>query len=335
MDYVIAEQWWAQPDSNRRHPPCKGGALPTELWARRQATDWSCRLHLMGQERAGNLPNMPTVAQVQAAVQGRYPVELAADWDAVGLVCGDPRAQVNLALLAVDPDPKVIDEVIALGAQMLIVHHPLLLRPVHGVAATDEKGRTIHRLITSGIALLTAHTNADHADPGVSDALAEALGLTELRPLDPLAPGSHEGTGRVGVLPEALTLTEFASLVAERLPDTAHGVRVARGVDCADLSVCTVRTVAVCGGAGDSLLGLTGDVDVYVTADLRHHRAGEHLAEGGCALVDVAHWASEWPWLTQLQAFLATDLPDLRTVVSTVRTDPWDAWLPSSSEEQS
>lgn len=282
----------------------------------------------MGRGRAGNLPNMPTVAEVQAAVERRYPPDLAADWDAVGLVCGEPDAKVHEALLAVDPDPNVIDEAVRLGVQMLIVHHPLLLRPVHGVAATDGKGRTIHRLIRGGIALLTAHTNADHADPGVSDALAEALGLSGLRPLDPIAPGRPEGTGRVGVLAEPMSLADFAELVAERLPSTTHGVRVAGEAQH------MVRTVAVCGGAGDSLLGLTNAADVYLTADLRHHRAGEHLANGGCALIDVAHWASEWPWLTQLQAFLASDLPALRTVVSTVPTDPWDAWVPSSTRER-
>jgi dinuclear metal center YbgI/SA1388 family protein len=283
----------------------------------------------VGQGHGDSLPNMPTVAQVREAVERRYPTALAADWDAVGLVCGDPGAQVNTALLAVDPDPRVIDEAVAVGAQMLIVHHPLLLRPVHGVAATDEKGRTIHRLITSGIALLTAHTNADHADPGVSDALAAVLGLRDLRPLDPITPGSSQGTGRIGVLPEPMTLASFAGVVAAGLPATAHGVRVAGEADQ------QVRTVAVCGGAGDSLLGLTGQADAYVTADLRHHRAGEHRADGGCALIDVAHWASEWPWLRQLQEFLAADLPDLRTVVSTVPTDPWDSWVPSSSEEPS
>jgi len=91
-----------------------------------------------------------------------------------------------------------------------------------------------------------------------------------------------------------------------------------------------VRTVAVCGGAGDSLLGSVGArADVYVTADLRHHRAQDHLAEGGCALIDVAHWASEWPWLQvaaeQLVSDLAQEGMTIIAYCSATPTDPWTA----------
>lgn len=268
-----------------------------------------------------------SVASIQGAIQRRYPPELAADWDAVGLVCGEPGAPVDTVLLAVDPDPRVVDEAIELGAQVIVAHHPLLLRGVHSVAATDAKGRILHRLIRAGIALITAHTNADHADPGVSDALAQVLGVSALRPLDPIAPGSPYGTGRVGELAEALSLADFAARVATRLPRTHHGVRVAG--DGARL----VRRVAVCGGSGDSLLGLAAEcADVYVTSDLRHHRAGEHRNETDCALIDVAHWASEWPWLEQAAQFLVADTAGaVRTVVSTVCTDPWDASIQGSA----
>ena len=88
-------------------------------------------------------------------------------------------------LFAVDPVMTVADEAVEWGADLLVTHHPLFLRPVHGVAATSPKGRLVHRLIGAGVALHVAHTNADSADPGVSDALARALGLGDLRPLDP------------------------------------------------------------------------------------------------------------------------------------------------------
>ena len=66
----------------------------------------------------------------------------------------------------------------------------------------------------------------------------------------------------------------------------------------------------MCGGSGDSLLAIATDMgaDVLVTADLKHHRALEHLEEGGCAIIDVAHWASEWPWLEQAAQLLDSDL---------------------------
>ncbi|MEJ8277897.1 Nif3-like dinuclear metal center hexameric protein [Pseudonocardia sp. DW16-2] len=126
-----------------------------------------------------------TVGDVVAALEAAYPPALAMDWDAVGLVCGDPTEPADRVLFAVDPTPETVDEAITSGAQLLVTHHPLLLRGVHGVGADTPKGALLHRLIRAGVALFTAHTNADVADPGVSDALAAALGLTVSGPLAP------------------------------------------------------------------------------------------------------------------------------------------------------
>ncbi len=123
------------------------------------------------------------VGDALAALNTAYPPGLAADWDAVGLVCGDPADELRSVLVAVDPVPDTVDEAIASGAQLLVAHHPLLLRGVHGVGADTPKGALVHRLVRAGTALFTAHTNADAADPGVSDALAAALGLDVTGPL--------------------------------------------------------------------------------------------------------------------------------------------------------
>ncbi|WP_426561130.1 Nif3-like dinuclear metal center hexameric protein [Angustibacter sp. McL0619] len=127
----------------------------------------------------------PTVADVLAGLDDLYPTASAQDWDAVGLVCGDPDGPVRKILFAVDPTAAVVDEALEWGADLLVVHHPLLLRPVSSVAATSAKGRIVHRLIRGGCALYVAHTNADIAMPGVSDALARVLGLDHLAPLSP------------------------------------------------------------------------------------------------------------------------------------------------------
>jgi putative NIF3 family GTP cyclohydrolase 1 type 2 len=171
------------------------------------------------------------------------------------------------------------------------------------------------------VALYTAHTNADVADPGVSDALAARLGLTGLRPLAPAegaAAGEGRGLGRVGELPEALTLAALTRLAAQRLPATAAGVRAAGDPER------LIRTVAVCGGAGDSFLAVAArsGADAYLCADLRHHPVSEHLAAGGPALLDVAHWASERPWLDDVAAWLR-DAFGVEVLVSDVDTDPW------------
>lgn len=132
------------------------------------------------------------------------------------------------------------------------------------------------------------------------------------------------GTGRVGTLPPGpdgpLTVRAFAERVAEALPGTAGGVRVAGDPDR------EVRRVAVCGGAGDFLLDRVAglDVDAYLTSDLRHHPAAEFVEKQGPALVDVAHWAAEWTWLPVLAERLRAALGnDVETRVSEIVTDPW------------
>ncbi|MGQ0837689.1 Nif3-like dinuclear metal center hexameric protein [Actinokineospora sp.] len=272
---------------------------------------------------------MTTVADAAAALDAAYPPALAESWDAVGLVCGDPADDVTRVLVCVDPVESTVDEAISLGAQLIVAHHPLLLRGVHGVAADTPKGALVHRMVRAGIALFCAHTNADAADPGVSDALAAAIGLTVTGPLNPNADG-RTGIGRLGELPAPEPFAAFVERVARALPATAGGVRAAGDPDR------RVRRVAVSGGAGDSYLAAAtaAGVDAYVTADLRHHPAGEHLAGGDVpALVDVAHWASEWPWCDQAAEILRAALGgSVETVVSTRRTDPWTAQAAGTSD---
>jgi dinuclear metal center YbgI/SA1388 family protein len=267
----------------------------------------------------GNLRSVSlTLADIVGIFEERYNPAWAESWDAVGLVCGDPGAEIRRVLFAVDPVDEVADEALGWGADLIVTHHPLLLRPVHGVPATTPKGRLVHRLIRSGTALFTAHTNADVADPGVSDALARAVGLSgDLRPLSPSPDDPRRGLGRVGELPAPLSLREFAAGAAEGLPATAGGLRVAGDPDA------LIRTVAVCGGAGDSLLAAAraAGADVYLTADLRHHPASEFREAGGTALVDAAHWATEWPWLRDAAGLLGET--NVETRISAAVTDAW------------
>ncbi len=280
-----------------------------------------------------------TLRQVVEVVEGLYPPRWAEGFDAVGLVAGDLEAPVRKVLLAIDPRPEVAAEAITTRADLLLVHHPLFLSAVHSVATDTWGGRVVHDLVRSGCALLTAHTNADSARPGVNDALARVLGLTSLEPLAPMSAdldvppvaAGPRGLGRVGELEHALPLRAFAQVVADALPATAQGVRIAGD------SEAVVRRVAVCGGSGGSLLDRAAEsgADVMVTSDLRHHPASESRdAHHGLALVDVAHWASEWPWLFGAAEQLATALGavdiQVDVDVSRRRTDPWTFHLPSS-----
>jgi dinuclear metal center YbgI/SA1388 family protein len=372
----------------------------------------------------------PRLSDVLDVLDSLYDPQWADVWDKVGLVCGAPDASVERVLLAVDPTPEVVAEAVAYGADLLLVHHPLFLTPVSSIAATTPKGRIVHDLMSHGIALVTAHTNADTPAYGVNEALARAVGVVEPRVLLPtdetaldklvtfvphdaaervrqaitdagagrigdydsctftttgegrfrplagaspvigsvgeqevvaesrieavyprarrpevvaalvaahpydepaydvyeLGAGAVEpsrGHGRIGELAEQVTLREFAVAVAEALPATAHGVRVAGDPDR------LLATVAVGAGAGDSLLELVArtEADAYLTSDLRHHRASEFLQLGGPALVDVAHWAAEWTWLPVAEDRLLAGLKErgdtVDTRVSELVTDPW------------
>ncbi|MGV0635289.1 Nif3-like dinuclear metal center hexameric protein [Mycolicibacillus trivialis] len=372
------------------------------------------------------------LADVIDVLERAYPPRLAQSWDSVGLVCGDPDEPLDSVVIAVDPTAAVVDEVP--DRSLLLAHHPLLLRGVDTVAASTPKGALVHRLIRTGRSLFTAHTNADSASPGVSDALAETLGLTvegvlEPKPADTdtekwviyvprddadavreavFAAGAgrigdyshcswsvtgtgqflpHEGAdpaigsvgsveqvtedrveaiapsrirgrvlaalraahpyeepafdifslvptpadvglGRIATLPEPEPLQRFAARVRSRLPVTTWGVRAAGDPQA------PISRVAVCGGAGDSLLdaAAAAGVQAYVTADLRHHPADEHRRASPVALVDVAHWASEYPWCRQAAGVLRTEFGDRLPVrVSEIRTDPWN--IETAAEE--
>ena len=115
-----------------------------------------------------------------AAVERRYPPVWAEQWDRVGLILGEPDAPVSRVWCVVDVVPETVTEAVDAGADMIIAHHPLLMRGVSSLAPTTYKGWIVHQLIRAGIALYAAHTNADVANPGVSDALAARLGLTAL-----------------------------------------------------------------------------------------------------------------------------------------------------------
>lgn len=270
----------------------------------------------------------PTVGDVLLAIEELWPKSLAEGWDAVGLVAGRSGNRVEKILFTVDPTAEVLDEALAWGAAMIVSHHPLLLKPVSSVAASGFKGEAVHRLIEAGCALVTVHTNGDSAVGGVSDVLADALGLTDVRPLAPATDGlPEEGIGRVGNLETPMPLGTFAEVVFSILPAVAGGVRVAGDKDA------LVRRIAVCGGAGDSLLERvqSAQADVYVTADLRHHPASEvrEAASGGTPyLIDVSHFGSEWLWLTPaadaLNNVLSDQGFDTDIRVSGVNTDPWD-----------
>ncbi|RKR74000.1 Nif3-like dinuclear metal center hexameric protein [Frondihabitans australicus] len=269
---------------------------------------------------------MPSLESVRSVVHDLWPLRGAEPWDSPGLAVGDPGSEVTHIHLAVDAVLETVDEAVAMDADLLLVHHPLLFRGVTTVAGDTTKGAVIQRLIAGGTALLAAHTNADVVTTGTSRVLAAQLGLVEQQPLEPSStdPSGDTGLGIAGRLETPMTLMALARALTDILPPTAGGVRVAGAHDA------VVESVALCGGAGDSLLDnpLVLSSDVYITSDLRHHPASDArelmFLGRGPALVDISHWASEWLWLDTAAAQLRRALPDVEVTISDLRTDPWD-----------
>lgn len=127
---------------------------------------------------------MTSLADLISVLDSHYPQHTAESWDHVGLVCGDPEQPVARALLTVDITGAVVEEAIEVGADVVVAHHPLLLKGIHAVDARDPKGRVLWTAARHGLALYAAHTNADIPDDGVCAALSRAIGLVDLAPLD-------------------------------------------------------------------------------------------------------------------------------------------------------
>ena len=138
-------------------------------------------------------PMAVSLRDVTGLLDGWYDPAWAEPWDAVGLVCGDPDQDVRKILFAVDPGPAVVEEAKVWGADLVVAHHPLLLSAVHSVAATTPKGRIVHELMRVGIALFTAHTNADVPADGVNDSLARAVGIVDPTPVQ----ADRDGTDKI------------------------------------------------------------------------------------------------------------------------------------------
>lgn len=277
-----------------------------------------------------------TVAKVVSAADALWPFHTQESWDASELIVGRPNASVRRIMVAVDPVNSVVQEAVENSIDLLVVHHPLMLGGQTSVAANTYKGRLVHELIEHRIALLACHTNADSARCGVSEILIQACGVSSSVPLQRLEQDPEVGLGRIGTLDTPVTLEQLAQRLAQVVPPTAQGVRVA------GLAGEMIHKVAVCGGAGGSLMetAAAAGADVYVTADLRHHPVSEAReaavygsAAAGLSLIDLSHAASEWLWVPQAVQQLRQKLQQqsyaVEVIASSCRTDPWDFHVPS------
>jgi len=248
-----------------------------------------------------------------------WPLAGAEEWDRPGLTTGNSNQSISKALLSVDVTIEVLSEAKQLGCELVISHHPLLLKGVNSLSEDQLKGELVSFAVKNSIAVYSAHTNADIVVDGVSDILAQELGLANTKPL--IATGDGIGHGRIGKLKSPQSLSDYAKFVSSRLPETSAPVRVA-----GDLNK-IIETVAVVGGAGDSFIPAAAQsgADLLITSDLRHHVVLDAVSDptNPLALIDISHFAAESLWLKPTQITLSKLISEVSFVISSIPTDPW------------
>ncbi len=252
-----------------------------------------------------------------------WPLSGAEEWDRPGLSTGSRNRDVSKVLLSVDVTNSVLNEAKKHGCELVLSHHPVLLKGVSFLAEDQLKGELIAFAIKNDLALYSAHTNADIVAGGVSDTLAEVMGLAGAAPLVETSPGI--GHGRIGKLSKSLMLKEFAKHVQSALPETNAPIRIA-----GDLQR-VIQTVAVVGGAGDSFIGSAqaSGADCLVTSDLRHHVTLDATTDPSkpICLIDISHFAAESLWLEPTAKKLSGLHPEVEFILSKTNTDPWSMSL--------
>lgn len=214
------------------------------------------------------------------------PKNLAESWDNVGLLVGEENVQVTGVLFTLDVTDAVLDEAIAVGANLIIAHHPPLFRGIQTIVDSNLQQRLYIKAIRHGISLYAAHTNLDVVENGMNDWLAKALNLESIDILHidgTLPDGKGYGIGRIGNLSTPILLNDFIDTVTNAYQTS--GIRY--GGDDNRL----IKRVAILGGAGQSYYKDAVDkgADVFVTGDVTYHVAQEML-DAGLALVDAGHY---------------------------------------------
>lgn len=227
------------------------------------------------------------IKNITAVIEAAAPLALQEPYDNSGLIVGCPDDETGSALICVDITEEVLDEAEALGADLVISHHPIIFDPLKKLTGADHVQRIVVRAVRSGIALYASHTNLDNVKDGMSYRLADRLGLGSVRVLSPCAEdGSGNGAGVIGELPAALPATEFI----RQMKDTLH-LKVIRH---SDITPAMAKRVALCTGSGGFLIdtAAAAGADIYVTADLRYNDF--FRADGRLTVCDIGHFESEY-----------------------------------------
>ena len=258
---------------------------------------------------------MATVHDILSFLETLAPHSMKMDWDNVGLLCGSRKQEVTKVLVALDPFEGVCEEAAAIGAQLIVTHHPLIFQALKSITDETSIGRSIQLLCRENISAINAHTNLDCAPGGVNDRLAAALGLKGIEVIDPMgvdANGAEWGLLRKGTVEEQ-PLSDFLPIVKAAL-----GCEGLRYVD----SGKPVRKVAVGGGACASELmdAYRAGCDTFVTSDVKYNQFWD-AKDLEINLIDAGHFYTENPVTACLAEKIASAFPDLEVKISETHRD--------------
>lgn len=256
--------------------------------------------------------------EVMECLEEVSPRSFAESWDNVGLLCGREKKEVSSIYIALDATKEVIEEAKAVGADMLLTHHPMIFQPLKRVAGSHFIGDKILTLAESGMCYYAMHTNFDVM--GMADAVAEQLGLEDRKVLsvtyeDEL---SKEGIGRIGALPVPMTLAECAEYVKNR----CHIGQV----KVYGMPAETIVMAAVCPGSGKSCIedAIRLGADVLITGDIDHHEGIDSI-EQGLAIIDAGHYGLEKIFVPYMEEYCRRKLAGVKVYTAAEKEPYWMA----------
>lgn len=252
---------------------------------------------------------MITVRDIADFMETIAPRSLAEEWDNVGLLAGSFRSEVKKIMICLDLDFEAISEAIAMQANLIITHHPILLQPVRRITDETAAGQMIQRLIKHDISMFAAHTNLDTADGGLNDILANTLGLCNVRKL--FTP-DFSGSARMGEIKKQ-TLGDFLLSVKEALNSPA----IKYIGDKSEL----VQTAGVCSGSGGFMItgAKQSGCDVLVVGEAKY--SDEQLAaQLGLSLIEAGHFETENIFCAELKNKLQSSFNNIQVTVSKRKT---------------
>ncbi len=252
---------------------------------------------------------------IMEALDKTCPFSMQEGFDNSGLQVGDTEKDCQKILLAFDFTEEVLEEAIAVRADVIITHHPFLFTPLKSISTAHWKGRQIFRLIRENIALVALHTNLDKdLQFGVSKALAERLCLQGTQVLLPEENGC--GFGCIGNLSQVMLYTDFVEFVKKALERPA--------VKYVGKKNKQVRRIAVSGGSCAEFMeeAQNQGADVFICGDLKYHDA-QKAQENEMCLIDAGHFGTEVWVLKTFQNRLYDIFPTMEIEICNKINDYW------------